>query len=580
MNRRKFLVGAGSAAVGSAGLLGAGAFSRVESQRAVDIKIAHDEDAYLGLIKKDPATYPNSSFVDYDEKGHLNIRLDDTRETDGGGVGVNSNSLSFFDDMFKIRNQGKQAVTVCIDTSGLEINADAERTEQVGNGEDVVIFYKGNAQGSNGLDGIIPIAYPETDGSGYCWTALDGLSHTHRLQVGEDLQVGLLACTRDSSLGASTTITGEARILADAGMEADQPTEEIPEANPRSWSLEDEDVVQGGPITLMELDSELTPGSSSHGPPEDHAAMVESILSNVTNGGEGILVLGGNPSVNTNIVNYWEGDVGNAPNVAQPVDFVYEIEDMESVDFTDYALIGVVSSDGQIPSGLTNAQNEVLINRRDDIADFVNQGGGLLGKTQYAPPLDNPWGYMDPFGEFEVTTDSYSSVNVTEDGQNMTFSQSGMDGWCCYHGVFLNYPGFLSVLIESAAGSNPGEAAALGGDEVIVERIRGLELFGSENVAVGEPTVYDVTVDNEDSDESIQNGRFEVEVAGNATVTDTLPDSFDLDSGTSETWEDAVEVTCGDPDTLDLTVRVIDADDTTMMQLTASLHCHQEVTEQ
>lgn len=46
---------------------------------------------------------------------------------------------------------------------------------------------------------------------------------------------------------------------------------------------------EGGPVIRIGLDSEMGDGSSSHGPPEDHAAMVDSLLENVTNDGDGIM---------------------------------------------------------------------------------------------------------------------------------------------------------------------------------------------------------------------------------------------------------------------------------------------------
>lgn len=235
MDRRKFMLGIGGSALGGSALLGSGAFSRIESQRTVDIKVAHDEDAYLGLVRKDPNEYPNASYVDYDEKGHLRLRFNEENETEGGGIGFNSNSMTFVDDMFAVRNQGKQPVTVCLDPSDLEITPDDEREGQTEDAEDVVIFYKGIAKGSRGLDGIIPIHCHDRNedhagdatGEGYCWDRL-GESHTHELGVGEELQVGMLMCTKESSLGDSTEISGEVRFVADASKRADQP-EEPPE---------------------------------------------------------------------------------------------------------------------------------------------------------------------------------------------------------------------------------------------------------------------------------------------------------------------------------------------------------------
>ena len=114
MERRKFLVGLGSASIGGSALLGSGAFSRVESHRDVTIQVAEDPDAYLGLSK---CNTPNGSYVEIDEKGHLAIRMDEENPTIGDsplGLGINSNSITQFDRVFQICNQGKEAACIWI----------------------------------------------------------------------------------------------------------------------------------------------------------------------------------------------------------------------------------------------------------------------------------------------------------------------------------------------------------------------------------------------------------------------------------------------------------------------------------
>ena len=117
MKRRNFLVGAGAASIGGSALLGSGAFSRVESDRAVTIAVAEDSDAYLGLDKCDT---PNGSYVHDDGKGHIQILMNDENPTHDGtkddtlGAGVNSNSTSIFHRVFKICNQGKEPACVWI----------------------------------------------------------------------------------------------------------------------------------------------------------------------------------------------------------------------------------------------------------------------------------------------------------------------------------------------------------------------------------------------------------------------------------------------------------------------------------
>ncbi len=109
MERRKFLIGLGIGSLGGSALIGSGAFSRVASQRAVAIQVAEDPDAYLGLDECD--TVHGDNYVGLDEKGHLYV---DISENPNGGEGVNSNSRTWFHNVFEICNQGKKDVCIWI----------------------------------------------------------------------------------------------------------------------------------------------------------------------------------------------------------------------------------------------------------------------------------------------------------------------------------------------------------------------------------------------------------------------------------------------------------------------------------
>ena len=120
MKRRKFLLGVGSATAAGSALIGSGAFSRVEAQRSVTVQVAEDPNAYLGLDKcqVDGGETPNSSYAHLDGDGHLKIYMDEDNPTIGEsplGEGVNSDSTSWFDNVFQICNQGKEDVCVHIE---------------------------------------------------------------------------------------------------------------------------------------------------------------------------------------------------------------------------------------------------------------------------------------------------------------------------------------------------------------------------------------------------------------------------------------------------------------------------------
>lgn len=258
----------------------------------------------------------------------------------------------------------------------------------------------------------------------------------------------------------------------------------------------------------MGLDSELGAGSeTSHGPPEEHASMVQSVLNNVRNDGSGILVIGGDSSQGSSIREYWEGDIGDnvfVDNESVDVEFVGGTAEIAEVDFDGYALIAVASSDAQIGGGLTNAENEALIGRDLDIAAFINDGGGLIGKTQ--DELADPFGYVGPIGEFTALTSTegvvqYDVVEVTPAGEALGLTTDGMSGWCCWHDVFDDFPDFMDVLVihedPDRSPDHVGFAAAIGGLEVVVPTGIDLEPESVE-LEVGDTHEVTATVEEDD----------------------------------------------------------------------------------
>ena len=311
---------------------------------------------------------------------------------------------------------------------------------------------------------------------------------------------------------------------------SDDPEPDCVDPDVRTLSVEGQ--VTGGPVVLMGLDSELRPGSSSHGPPEDHAALVESILDSVTNDGEGILVLGGDPNRNRDIEDYWVGDVAEDPSVDEEVTFVNGANDIREVDFEGYAMIGIVSSTGQISNGLVNSENEALIDRQGDLAAFINGGGGLLGKTQ--DRLSDPWEYISPVADIEPISASNSSIIVTDAGVELGLTQDGMDA-CCYHEGFdeESVPDFLDVILRNPEQSgNP--PAAVGGNEVVVQTAIDLEITGPANVEVGEPTEFEFSLENAAA-EAGEDIRLEVEFT---RIDEIEADDIELSNGSELELED------------------------------------------
>jgi hypothetical protein len=117
MQRRKFLIGAGSAAVGTSALVGSGAVSSMVAGRSLKVNIADDSNAYV-KFDTDLGNSPdnNYEYAEIDEdSGELEI---DFNENNAGGEGVNPNAETYFDDVFAIKNQGTEDLEVWFELSG------------------------------------------------------------------------------------------------------------------------------------------------------------------------------------------------------------------------------------------------------------------------------------------------------------------------------------------------------------------------------------------------------------------------------------------------------------------------------
>ena len=120
MRRRKFLVGAGSLAAGSAAAVGTGAVSQFTSgDRAIEIETVGDASAYIALQRPDDGLSDggdtrNGNFVEFNsDKMSLDFTSDNpTSARSGnpqqgnslGGDGVNPGSTYYFDGTFEILN--------------------------------------------------------------------------------------------------------------------------------------------------------------------------------------------------------------------------------------------------------------------------------------------------------------------------------------------------------------------------------------------------------------------------------------------------------------------------------------------
>jgi hypothetical protein len=216
--------------------------------------------------------------------------------------------------------------------------------------------------------------------------------------------------------------------------------------------------MDGGPMVLMGIDAE-DGGPNGHGPIENYVDIVNSILTNVTNGGAGILVIGGGKNPSDHVTTFWK-----AIEARTDIDVTFiNGTDIANQNFNDFAMLAVVSSVGETPSGgLTQLENNILATRQNDIKNFINNGGGLLGFSQ--SDLMNPYAYLAIVGSFLVNI-NLAYENIVTTGMGAAIGINDDLDICCWHDEFIEYPSFLNILATNPISGLP---SAIGGRSVVI----------------------------------------------------------------------------------------------------------------
>jgi hypothetical protein len=231
-----------------------------------------------------------------------------------------------------------------------------------------------------------------------------------------------------------------------------------------------------------------------HGSPSIYADVVRNgILANVTNGGTGILGIGCGKAPD-NVTIFW---TAVAADVMQPLVCVNGAIAIGAVSFAGYAMIAVVSDQFNTPSGgLTQAELDALNARADDVATFINTGGGLFGLSNCA--LNNPYGYLGGVGGFTcgaLGANQQDNIEPTPEGQALGITSTNLDV-CCWHDTYDAYPSFLKILaFYPNLSGHP--TAAIGGAQVIVTQAITLDPPTARNPA---GTAHQVTATVKGSD--------------------------------------------------------------------------------
>jgi hypothetical protein len=243
--------------------------------------------------------------------------------------------------------------------------------------------------------------------------------------------------------------------------------------------------VIGGPVAVLGIDAEDSSGGG-HGPIATYVALTNSILGNVMNGGTGILVIGGGkfPGDPDDVTAFWNAIGAAIPS--QPITYVNNETVPGSIagqSFAGFALIVVSSSINETPNGgLTTAENTALVARADEIADFVDAGGGVLGFTQSG--FSPPYAYLNGISTITATTGlEFQDITATAEGTEVGITDA-LD-ICCWHDELTTYPAFLMPLATNAL---TGGVVAVGGSQITFDTTTSSSSSSSTSTSVGPTT--------------------------------------------------------------------------------------------
>jgi len=223
-----------------------------------------------------------------------------------------------------------------------------------------------------------------------------------------------------------------------------------------------------GPVILAGHDAD------DHGFELIYAGLFDALLTNMSNGGSGILAIGADGGSKAGD---WIVSVASQMTTPPSVTFVND-GPISTVSFDGYAILHIPSDGSDTPGGITQAESDFLNTRRDDLADFITSGGAVFGLTQ--GQLIGGWDWLDGVGGVThmdappsgtlPSGGSFHDVATTADGNLLGITDTNLDG-CCFHNVFTSYPSFLEVLAYADEPADPdwhGEAVFMGGLSICV----------------------------------------------------------------------------------------------------------------
>jgi hypothetical protein len=219
---------------------------------------------------------------------------------------------------------------------------------------------------------------------------------------------------------------------------------------------------QGGPVLIMGIDPENGP-PGTHGPVAAYRAMINVMLSQKTNAGNGLCVIGAGKAYDY-VTQFWLAVAGQVPAI--PIALVNGPQ-IATVNFSNFAIIVVAGDFENIPpgwGGVTATEWNYLMTRKSDIRRHINCGGGLVGVCAPTPATNPNWyNYLTFAGgatiSYQTTTGGFANVALLPTaaavGQAVPFGQLLASSTDIWHNWYTAFPPALTPIAQFLSNSRP-----------------------------------------------------------------------------------------------------------------------------
>jgi len=252
MKRRTLLFGLGGATASGSALIGSGAFTSVEADREIGITVQGDAESYLELgpcLDDEGEETSNATFVGTESDGQMAISMDESAVDDESGdehvgEGVSADTITRFDNVFRVCNRGTQPVCVDFraDVLALPVDAPDHVKSTAEEGDPTVTFYLADDPHAR-----IPLSVADPNAD----PAL-------RLGVGECACVGIE--TRTFGIDPETQLFPDGRFGIEASANADCEGVPIGDSEPPDDGSDDD---EDGDDDLLSIEKVKFTGSGN-----------------------------------------------------------------------------------------------------------------------------------------------------------------------------------------------------------------------------------------------------------------------------------------------------------------------------